>query len=124
MLTWMAGAGAVGAVARWLTECLVVAHLRQPRAWATLAVNILGAALLGLVIGLAQRGAIDDEMARIIGAGFLGSFTTFATWMLDATDQIQNRKLVNAALNVIGSLTLGVAAAYGSWWLAGYLAGQ
>lgn len=49
--------------------------------WGTLAVNLTGAFLLGLLTGLAfSRGAVSPVVKTVLGAGFLGAFTTFSTW--------------------------------------------
>ena len=77
-----------------------------------LLVNVLGAALLGLLAGLPAA----PRRQLLIGIGFCGSLTTFSSWMLEAMQLISAGKIVEA-LGLIGfTLGLGVgAAALGLW---------
>ena len=77
-----------------------------------LLVNVLGAALLGLLAGLPAA----PRRQLLIGIGFCGSLTTFSSWMLEAMQLISAGKIVEAS-GLIG-LTLGLglgAAALGLW---------
>ena len=77
-----------------------------------LLVNVLGAALLGLLAGLPAA----PRRQLLIGIGFCGSLTTFSSWILDATRLISAGQTAEA-LGLIG-LTLGLglgAAALGFW---------
>ena len=77
-----------------------------------LLVNVLGAALLGLLAGLPAA----PRRQLLIGIGFCGSLTTFSSWMVEAMQLISAGKIVEA-LGLIG-LTLGLglgAAALGFW---------
>ena len=76
-------------------------------------VNVLGAALLGLLAGLPAA----PRRQLLIGIGFCGSLTTFSSWMVDATRLISAGQIAEA-LGLIG-LTLGLgvgAAALGFWF--------
>ena len=99
---------ALGAVPGALVRWQVTLH------WADrhLLVNVLGAALLGLLAGLPAA----PRRQLLIGIGFCGSLTTFSSWMLEAMQLISTGKIVEA-LGLIG-LTLGLglgAAALGFW---------
>ena len=75
-------------------------------------VNVLGAALLGLLAGLPAA----PRRQLLIGIGFCGSLTTFSSWMLDAMRLISAGHVVEA-FGLLG-LTLGLglgAAALGLW---------
>ena len=91
----LVGAGAVpGALLRWQ----VALHLGDQN----LLVNVLGAALLGLLAGLPAA----PRRQLLIGIGFCGSLTTFSSWMLAVTKQLSSGNWA-AALGLIG-LTLGL----------------
>ncbi len=102
-------AGAAGAFARYETGRLMGERLglRAPRG--VLAINLLGAFLLGLLVG-----AHPSDVAVIaLGTGFLGSFTTFSTWMVE-TDALAvagrwNAVLLNIVAPVLGGLVLVAA---------------
>ena len=97
--------GAVpGALLRWQVEL----H------WADrhVLVNVLGAALLGLLAGLPAA----PRRQLLVGIGFCGSLTTFSSWMVDAMQLISVGRVIEA-LGLMG-LTLGLglgAAALGFW---------
>ena len=93
------GLGAApGALLRWQ----VALHLQDQH----LLVNILGAALLGLLAGL----PVNERYRLLIGIGFCGSATTFSGWMLSATRLISSGEWF-AALGLIGcTLGLGLGA--------------
>ena len=78
-----------------------------------LLVNVLGAALLGLLAGLPAA----PRRQLLIGIGFCGSLTTFSSWMLEAMQLISAGKIVEA-LGLIGfTLGLGVGAAALGFWV-------
>ena len=97
--------GAVpGAVMRWQ----VASHLHDK----DLFVNVLGAFILGWLVGLPLR----PKRQLLIGIGFCGSLTTFSSWMVHCVTFIAQGDWL-AALGLIG-LTLGLglgAAALGVW---------
>ena len=75
-------------------------------------VNVLGAALLGLLAGLPAA----PRRQLLVGIGFCGSLTTFSSWMVEATRLISAGHVVES-FGLIG-LTLGLglgAAALGVW---------
>ena len=92
--------GAVpGALLRWQ----VAYHLDDR----SVVVNVVGAALLGLLAGLPAA----PRRQLLVGIGFCGSLTTFSSWMLDAMRLISVGKVVEA-FGLIGiTLGLGVGAA-------------
>lgn len=81
--------GALGAMARfWVYNALLRWSGGFP--WATLAVNIIGSLLLGLVFVLiADRVVVAPALRSLMAVGFLGAFTTFSTFSLDALGLIQ-----------------------------------
>ena len=93
--------GAVpGALLRWQ-----VAHHLDDR---SVVVNVVGAALLGLLAGLPAA----PRRQLLVGIGFCGSLTTFSSWMLDAMRLISVGKVVEA-FGLMGiTLGLGVAASW------------
>jgi fluoride exporter len=74
----------------------------------TLAVNLSGAAVLGVIAGL----ALEGDAALLAGTAAVGSYTTFSTWMLETRLLTAERQLGIATANIVFSVTLGVAAAF------------
>ena len=72
-----------------------------------LLVNVLGAALLGLLAGLPAA----PRRQLLIGIGFCGSLTTFSSWMVEAMQLISAGKIVEASGLIGLTLGLGLGAA-------------
>ena len=99
---------ALGAVPGALLRWQVALHCSDRH----VLVNVLGAALLGLLAGLPAA----PRRQLLIGIGFCGSFTTFSSWMLESMQLISAGRAAEA-FGLIG-LTLGLglgAAALGFW---------
>lgn len=79
--------------------------------WTTFAVNVLGAALLGLLLAVVLGGAWARPYAReFLGVGVLGSFTTFSTWMLQTHGLVEDDRPGLATAYVGTSLVAGLVA--------------
>ena len=74
-------AGVAGAVARYAIEARLE-RSRPAEPWGVFAVNVLGSALLGLLLGLARAGSISPTTLLVAGTGFCGAFTTFSAFSL------------------------------------------
>jgi CrcB protein len=108
VLVWTAVVliGGAGSVLRFLADGAVGAAGRD-FPLGTLAVNVSGAVVLGLLTGL----AVGHDEALLAGTAAVGSYTTFSTWMLETQRLTEERQHGKAAVNVAVSLTAGVAAA-------------
>ncbi len=107
--TWLAaaGLGGAGAVARFYVDTIVSLRLERDFPYGTLAVNLSGAVLLGLTVGLALGG----NAALLVGSATIGAYTTFSTWMFETHRLAEEGELTRAAANAFLSLGLGLAAA-------------
>ena len=115
-------AGGVGAVLRFLVDRAVARRAARSLPFAgmpfgTLVVNISGAALLGLLGSL----ALSRYAALLAGTAFVGSYTTFSTWMLETQRLSEERQVRNAVANIVVSIVLGIGAALFGQWIAGRL---
>ncbi len=97
-------AGAIGSAARYLLHGAVARRLGHPIG--TLAVNLTGTLALGVLVGATLHG----DAYRIAATGFLGAYTTFSAWMLEAYHQAEERQPRRAVANIVVSLLLGIAA--------------
>jgi len=101
LLLLLVAGGALGTLARYGTSLLTLRLLAGTSAaafpFATLAVNVLGCFLLAFVTETVAGGQLSTEARLVLGTGFLGAFTTFSTFALDADG----------------------LARQGNWWLAG-----
>jgi fluoride exporter len=110
-------AGGAGAVLRFLVDRAVARRAARSFPFGTLAVNISGAALLGLLGGL----ALSRHAALLADTAFVGSYTTFSTWMLETQRLSEERQLRSAVANLVASIVLGIAAALAGQWIAGQI---
>jgi CrcB protein len=87
--------------------------------YATLAVNVLGSFGMGLLfVVIVERAALPAEMRSLLMVGFLGAFTTFSTFSLDALSLWQNGQLSLALVYVLATVVLCLVAISSSIWLA------
>lgn len=105
--------GGVGAVLRFVADRAVAGRLARPFPFGTLAVNLSGALLLGFLSGL----ALSPHVSLMVGTGFVGSYTTFSTWMLETQRLSEERQVWPAVANIVVSVVLGVAAAWIGQWI-------
>jgi fluoride exporter len=107
-MVWIAVAlvGGVGALARFFVDAAVSERTGAAFPWGTLAVNLSGALVLGLLAGVALHG---DGML-IAGTALIGSYTTFSTWMFEAHRLGEDGQPWLLWLNMVLSLVAGVAA--------------
>jgi CrcB protein len=99
--------GGAGSLLRFYVDGLVSAVIGRDFPFGTLAVNLSGAVVLGLLTGLALTG----DAALLAGTAAVGSYTTFSTWMLESQRLTEERRHRAALVNIAASLVLGVAAA-------------
>lgn len=110
----------LGSVARYLLQGLVHRYTSPFFPYGTFAVNVLGCLAFGIVAGLAEeRFAIGSTGRVFLLIGLLGGFTTFSTFTFETFELLRDGQGVRAALNVVGQVTLGMAALW-----AGYVAAR
>jgi CrcB protein len=103
------GVGAIGglaSVARFVVHGLFPRDSDAGFPLGTLAVNVSGSFVLGLLAGAGVAG--DAYLLSATAA--LGSYTTFSTWILDTERLARHRLPGRVAANLVGSLLLGVGA--------------
>ena len=113
--------GAAGAVARHLVSARLLRLFGPGWPHGTLAVNVVGGLLMGLLVGwLAFRGGPDQQerWRLLLGVGFLGGFTTFSAYSLETVLMLERRDYGGAALYTAASVLLSVAALFAGLWLA------
>ncbi len=109
--------GAIGAMARYLTNVGAMRLLGAGFPFGTLTVNIVGSFLMGvLVVVLAHKDA--TRMAPLLMTGMLGGFTTFSAFSLDAVTIYERGQVGLAALYVAASVMLSLAALFAGLMLA------
>jgi fluoride exporter len=102
--------GVLGALARaGLGQALP--HARGAWPWATFAVNIAGAALLGyLVTRLQERLPLSAYRRPLLGSGFCGALTTFSTMQVELLQMLDHGRDALAGGYAAASIGAGFAA--------------
>jgi CrcB protein len=113
-------AGFIGTLGRYWLSGLVARRCGETFPSGTLAVNLIGCFLVGIIFCLLQERILVNQTARtIIMIGFLGGFTTFSSFGLQTFTLLQNGQFGLAALNVSLSNLIGLILVW-----AGYSIGK
>jgi fluoride exporter len=99
--------GGLGTLARFALDALVSNSTGARFPLGTLLVNLSGALVLGVLVGLAAHG----DAYLLTGTAVIGSYTTFSTWMLESHRLAEDGRGWLLGANVALSLLLGVGAA-------------
>lgn len=111
--------GGLGCVARYMISGWVYNFAGRTLPYGTLAVNLIGSLLLGLVMEGSLRSTLLSPELRIgITVGFLGGFTTFSTFSYETVRLLEEGSAVAAGANILLNVTVCVAAAVLGIYLA------
>jgi len=121
-MAWLSVAigGALGSVARHGMNHLI--HGRWPLMkfpLATLIVNLVGCAIIGLLAGLvmSERIHLRFYWREFVFVGILGGFTTFSTFGLDTITLVKSHSTAAATWNVLAQVGLGLIAVQAGIWI-------
>lgn len=112
-MQWLAIAigGAFGAMGRFAVTAYLFPVAAQRFPLGTFTANLLGCFLMGILYVLViEKGVIDPYWRNWLMTGFLGAFTTFSTFALDAVTLWQNGHGTVALIYVLSSLLCSILA--------------
>ena len=104
---FVAFGAAIGAPARYITDRYVQARYGTGFPWGTLAVNVTGSLVLGLVLGM----PLAPELTALVGTGFCGALTTYSTFSWEALTFARRGERAAAFAYVLVSVLAGLGAA-------------
>lgn len=111
--------GFLGANARYLVAVWVAERLGSAFPYATLIINVSGSFILGFLGGAIAEGILVHPNWRLFFAiGFLGAYTTFSTFSFENFMLIQERLYLQALVNMLASVCLGLMAILGGMIVA------
>lgn len=111
--------GAAGSMLRYATGLGATRILGPNFPWGTLLVNIVGSLVIGVFVeAIARRFSASEPVRLLLVTGFLGGFTTFSSFSLDAVSLLERGATGLAALYVGGSVLLSLGAVFLGLWLA------
>lgn len=113
---YVAAGGALGCVCRYAMQQMPL--LTADRTWPTLAVNILGCLLIGLVATLIDNIGGYRTLRLIAVTGFLGGFTTYSTFTLDAASLVRSGEMLRA----FGYIAVTLGGGYGAFIIGQFTA--
>ena len=111
-LFWVVAGGFIGAILRYLISGFVQ-NLTQSATFphGTLAVNIIGCFLIGIISYLVESQAgISPEMRLLVLVGILGSFTTYSTFSAETMNLLQDQRFFLGLINIGTHIILGLSA--------------
>lgn len=103
--------GGLGAMARYFVTVNLAGKLGN-FPLGTMAVNIFGSFLMGLVVGIIAGRSSLENMRLLLAVGFLGGFTTFSSFSAETLALIQGGQMFSAAANILVSVVVGLAACF------------
>lgn len=108
----------LGGIVRYLLTIFIQNRYLSSMSYGTIAVNIIGCFLIGIVYGIAEKGNISSEWRFFLATGILGGFTTFSSFSYETIALIREQQYWYAFFNVGISIFLGLAATVGGILLA------
>lgn len=103
--------GAIGAASRYWISAFVYKAVGGAFPWATLTVNVLGCAILGVLIQLmALAWSPSGQLRAFLTVGLLGALTTFSAFSLEMVLMLERGDWLNAMLYILLSVVLCVGA--------------
>jgi fluoride exporter len=103
--------GALGAIARYQLAAMIQSRIPAGFPWGTFVVNVSGCFAMGVVTTLlSERMVVHPNWRYLVPIGFIGAYTTFSTWMLESWRLVEDGAWQLAAINIVGSVALGLVA--------------
>ena len=119
-MNWLAVAigGALGSVARYALSSWIFDITSHKFPYATLIVNVAGSFVMGILfVVVVERAALPAEMRSLLMIGFIGAFTTFSAFSLDALGLWQNGYVLMSVIYMITTVILCLVAISTAIWL-------
>lgn len=106
---YIAAGGAAGSVARYLLSTWIYNKSQQGFPYGTFVVNLIGCFLLGLFYTISlEKSVMSVQIRAMITVGFIGGFTTFSTFSLEAVNSIKEGSMGIALLYIASSVVFGL----------------
>lgn len=105
--------GGAGSVVRFLCQRGVSAVYPHAFPFGTLLVNVAGCLLIGILIGLFEKGQlVKPEWRLLLATGFCGGFTTFSAFAAENIQLLKDGRLLYFSIYTVASVVLGILATF------------
>lgn len=104
--------GAIGATARFAVYN-AAAFFNVSSQFATFVINALGALAIGvLYVVINEKSGLQPFGQQLLTVGFLGAFTTYSTYSLDALRMLEQGQVVSAVIYLVGTMVVCLLATF------------
>ena len=104
--------GFIGTILRYSISQFIQAKALSAFPFGTLAVNIIGCFVIGIVFALSERTTMSAEWRLFLATGICGGFTTFSAFSSETFSLLREGQIWYASAYVILSLLLGILATF------------
>ena len=123
-LFWICLGGAFGSGARYLISGWVLDYFGPAFPSGTLAVNVIGSFLIGVLMFLGvEAGMMSPTLRLALTTGVMGGFTTYSAFSYETMRLLQDGAGTLALLNVLVTLAVCLVACFLGWGAAQLLTG-
>ncbi len=115
---------AIGGAARYWMSNIVYKFLPSNIPFGTLAVNVIGSFIIGIVMFYLDRNElISPQMRILLTAGFCGGLTTFSTFSFETINLLSDSEFLLAGTNIILNVVLSLGAVFIAYLIGKILSG-
>ncbi len=101
--------GFLGSISRYALHKLLTSYFQGVFPLGTLAANLIGCLLIGMIYGIAtSQNYLSHEMRMLLAVGFCGSFTTFSTFANENLALLQSNQIMIMIAYTAISLIIGI----------------
>lgn len=116
---FVAVAGGLGAVGRWLVDLACAARWGRALPFGTIVVNVVGSCAAGALAGATLAAHLGSTWTTVLAIGGCGGFTTFSAASFDVAREFERRAPGLGLLLLFVPMVLAVSAGIGGFHAAG-----
>lgn len=117
-IIYVALGGALGASGRHLVDQWALRNMGTGFPWGTFIVNVVGSLVMGILIGWLMTKHGGQNLKLFLATGFLGGFTTFSAFSLDAITLLERKAYTPFIAYIAGSVIVALFALWAGLTLA------
>lgn len=111
----------IGGISRYLVSLFIQNKFLSTFPYGTLAVNIIGCFLIGIIYGFSERGNMNAEWRIFLATGIMGGFTTFSSFSNETVSMLRDAQYLQAFSYIFFSVIIGLAVTFAGISLLKYL---